>query len=94
MTKFGQVNLQQWLQQAVATNPINPLKIKGLQPHRDLTTPPSSYSWRWSGLGVVCVVWVVELMGFVGVEVCGLRVGVGGGWLGWIGGGRWLEGSG
>ena len=48
-----QVNLQQWLQQAAATNPINPLKRLGLLAHRPLTTPPHRNSWRWSGLGVV-----------------------------------------
>ena len=56
MRKFGQVNLQQWLQQGIFKNPRNPLKTKGFTPHRSLTTPPHHSSWRWSGIGVVCVV--------------------------------------
>ena len=89
-----QVNLQQWLQQAMATNPINPLKIQGFLPHRDLTTPTHRNSRRWSGLGVVWRLdgWVNGVCG-CWVEVEGWRrvwvVNGDGGWL-VVMGGLWL----
>ena len=52
-------------------NHCKALQTKAFKPHPYLTTPPHLISWRWSGMGVMCVLWV-------GLVVCGGGLGSGG----------------
>ena len=63
----------------VFKNIANLLKTQGLHTHPPVTTPPHRISWRWSRVGVVCVVCVVVggVCGRWGLGVCGV---VGCGW--------------
>ena len=64
--------------QRIVRTPLKPLKTQGLHTHQPVTTPPHRISWRWSRVGMVCVLWV-------GLVVCV----VGGVWVR-VGGGVWL----
>ena len=70
----------------------NPLKTKGFTLPSIPDHPPSSFgSWRWSGMGVVCVVgwgWWWCVGGGLGSVVGGKGKGRGA-----VGGRRWLVGS-
>lgn len=88
MKEFKLIKLQQWLQQAILIKDTNPLKLQGLHTTPTPDHPPSSYSWRWSGLGVVCgvvvgLVWCVDRRLVVSGEGGRWWCVVGGGCKGW-----------